>query len=565
MMPPGGLDPEMMKVAMEQMRNMTPEQMQQMKEQVSNMSPEAMQNAMNMMKNTNPEDMRRQMRNTQMPTDPNVLKEQMSAFEQQSKAQSNYKYNASLTLKQEGNSFFVAGKYGEASEKYTRAVENLKGLSTDPAKALLKTCYLNNAACCLHLKQYEVCITQCSEVMKTETSNLKAFYRRGQAYFHTNKHEEAVKDLKRALEISPQDEGVGDALKKAEDALAEYERTKPVVEDLPAEAEVTTEEPKVVEVEEVEKKKEEPKVEEVEIEEVNAVPEIVEEEIVAKAVETKPSVPTSSMNQREEQMKQMLNKNPDMLKDMSKKMKQMSDDDLKMMGKMSGLPEGMMNADMMRMASDAMANMNAEDMKRMMDMQKNMPESMRTMGSMPSTSQGAAPGGPGGMGRPDPAQMEQMSKMMKENPDMLKQASEMMSNMSEEDLKTMAKMSGMPEDSMKPEMMKAAADAMSKMKPDDLVSFSPPGPPFFPFAFHFFLFLPHLNFFSFLLSCLFLLHFIHSFVLPGSAGENYEACAARWRRGLFESGEDSKSHRSFVADVTRDRHGRIQGNGVRDE
>lgn len=427
-----------------------------------------MQNAMNMMKNTNPEDMRRQMRNTQMPTDPNVLKEQMSAFEQQSKAQSNYKYNASLTLKQEGNSFFVAGKYGEASEKYTRAVENLKGLSTDPAKALLKTCYLNNAACCLHLKQYEVCITQCSEVMKTETSNLKAFYRRGQAYFHTNKHEEAVKDLKRALEISPQDEGVGDALKKAEDALAEYERTKPVVEDLPAEAEVTTEEPKVVEVEEVEKKKEEPKVEEVEIEEVNAVPEIVEEEIVAEAVETKPSVPTSSMNQREEQMKQMLNKNPDMLKDMSKKMKQMSDDDLKMMGKMSGLPEGMMNADMMRMASDAMANMNAEDMKRMMDMQKNMPESMRTMGSMPSTSQGAAPGGPGGMGRPDPAQMEQMSKMMKENPDMLKQASEMMSNMSEEDLKTMAKMSGMPEDSMKPEMMKAAADAMSKMKPDDL-------------------------------------------------------------------------------------------------
>merc|ERR1711977_357853 len=74
---------------------------------------------------------------------------------------------------------------------------------------------------------------------------------------------------------------------------------------------------------------------------------------------------------------------------------------------------------------------------------------MRTMGSMPSTSQGAAPGGPGGKGRPDPAQM------MKENPDMLKQASEMMSNMSEEDLKTMAKMSGMPEDSMKPEMMKA--------------------------------------------------------------------------------------------------------------
>ena len=69
----------------------------------------------------------------------------------------------------------------------------------------------------------------------------------------------------------------------------------------------------------------------------------------------------------------------------------------------------------------------------------------------------------------DPAQA---MKMMKENPEMLKQATNMMSAMSEEDLKTMAKMSGMPEDAMKPEMMKAAADALGKMKPEDLEKIS---------------------------------------------------------------------------------------------
>ena len=55
---------------------------------------------------------------------------------------------------------------------------------------------------------------------------------------------------------------------------------------------------------------------------------------------------------------------------------------------------------------------------------------------------------------------------------MLKQATNMMSAMSEEDFKAMAKMSGMPEDAMKPEMMKAAADALGKMKPEDLEKIS---------------------------------------------------------------------------------------------
>ena len=76
----------------------------------------------------------------------------------------------------------------------------------------------------------------------------------------------------------------------------------------------------------------------------------------------------------------------------------------------------------------------------------------------------AAPRGvPPGM---DPSRIEETRRMMAENPEMLKTASEMMKNMSEEDLARMGQQMGGA--GFDPGMAKMAADMMGKMDPADI-------------------------------------------------------------------------------------------------
>ncbi|KAK7260655.1 hypothetical protein RIF29_26887 [Crotalaria pallida] len=71
------------------------------------------------------------------------------------------------------------------------------------AKALKVACNLNNAASKLKLKEYKEAEKLCTKVLDLENTNVKALYRRAQAYIHLADLDLAEFDIKKALEIDP--------------------------------------------------------------------------------------------------------------------------------------------------------------------------------------------------------------------------------------------------------------------------------------------------------------------------------------------------------------------------
>lgn len=73
----------------------------------------------------------------------------------------------------------------------------------EKAKVLKISSNLNNAACKLKLKNYKEAEKLCTKVLETDDKNVKALYRRAQAYMNLVELELAEKDIKKALEIDP--------------------------------------------------------------------------------------------------------------------------------------------------------------------------------------------------------------------------------------------------------------------------------------------------------------------------------------------------------------------------
>ncbi|CAA3007348.1 peptidyl-prolyl cis-trans isomerase FKBP62-like [Olea europaea subsp. europaea] len=119
------------------------------------------------------------------------------------------KIEAAGKKKDEGNALFKTGKYERASKRYEKAVKLIEYDSSfgedekQQAKLLKVTCNLNNAACKLKLKDYKEAVKLCTKVLEIESQNVKALYRRAQAYIHLVDLDLAELDIKKALEIDP--------------------------------------------------------------------------------------------------------------------------------------------------------------------------------------------------------------------------------------------------------------------------------------------------------------------------------------------------------------------------
>ncbi|XP_077233863.1 70 kDa peptidyl-prolyl isomerase-like isoform X2 [Tasmannia lanceolata] len=116
--------------------------------------------------------------------------------------------------KDEGNRLFKGGKYRQATKRYDKATDyvNEDGQYEEDDLKLVKflrvSCWLNNAACNLKLSDFQEAIKLCSKVLDVESYNVKALYRRAQAYMGIFDLDLAELDVKKALEVDPQNREV---------------------------------------------------------------------------------------------------------------------------------------------------------------------------------------------------------------------------------------------------------------------------------------------------------------------------------------------------------------------
>lgn len=107
-----------------------------------------------------------------------------------------------------------------SSGDYAAAVKNLLGLvETDPEhRTLVPKAYIDLAKAYRHLKQFTECVLYAKKAIEQNDGNAEAHRVLGNAYSDQEKLDEAVYELKRAAEIS-QDNEVIDEMRRAEAAL----------------------------------------------------------------------------------------------------------------------------------------------------------------------------------------------------------------------------------------------------------------------------------------------------------------------------------------------------------
>nr|CAI5859102.1 unnamed protein product [Callosobruchus analis] len=130
-------------------------------------------------------------------------------------------------LKEQGNKEFQKKDYAKAAEMYSKAIGMLEQLmlkekpydtdwtNLDKQKVPI---LLNYAQCKLFEGDYYAVIEHCTNVLKSDKENVKAYFRRAKAHSAVWNVEEAKKDFKKVLEL---DKMLGSAVKKE---LAELEK-----------------------------------------------------------------------------------------------------------------------------------------------------------------------------------------------------------------------------------------------------------------------------------------------------------------------------------------------------
>ncbi|OEL34173.1 70 kDa peptidyl-prolyl isomerase [Dichanthelium oligosanthes] len=140
------------------------------------------------------------------------------------------KVEAAGKKKEEGNALFKLGKYARASKRYEKAAKYIEydsSFSEDEkkqSKQLKISCNLNNAACKLKLKDYKQAEKLCTKVLELDSQNVKALYRRVQAYMQLADLELAEADIKKALEIDPDNRDVKLEYKNLKEKIKEYNK-----------------------------------------------------------------------------------------------------------------------------------------------------------------------------------------------------------------------------------------------------------------------------------------------------------------------------------------------------
>jgi len=125
-------------------------------------------------------------------------------------------------FKEKGTSYFKSTKYQMASKQYKKITSYLEletSISDEELKkerdSLMLVGHLNLAACYLKLNDCKGAKDQCDKALEFDPKNVKALFRRGQAYIGLYEPYAAKLDFKSALEIDPSNKAVTSQLHHA--------------------------------------------------------------------------------------------------------------------------------------------------------------------------------------------------------------------------------------------------------------------------------------------------------------------------------------------------------------
>ncbi|XP_061615501.1 sperm-associated antigen 1A isoform X2 [Phyllopteryx taeniolatus] len=103
-------------------------------------------------------------------------------------------------IKNEGNYLFKQGQFGDALDKYTKAIDGCAqaGISNPEDLCVL---YTNRAACYLKDGNSADCIEDCTKALQLQPYHLKALLRRAMAYESLERYRRAYADYKTVLQM----------------------------------------------------------------------------------------------------------------------------------------------------------------------------------------------------------------------------------------------------------------------------------------------------------------------------------------------------------------------------
>ncbi|ETB57877.1 hypothetical protein YYC_04674 [Plasmodium yoelii 17X] len=86
--------------------------------------------------------------------------------------------------------------------------------------------HLNMALTYLNMSDYYNCINECSMVLNLDKNNVKAFYRKGQAYMSLDLYSKAKEEFKKVEKIEPNDKNIKKSLLELERKILIYDKKK---------------------------------------------------------------------------------------------------------------------------------------------------------------------------------------------------------------------------------------------------------------------------------------------------------------------------------------------------
>jgi len=119
-----------------------------------------------------------------------------------------------LKNKNEANELISDGNYRHAAARYAKALTHctkffdLSPTEEEEVKQVKLSLYLNSALAYIKLEKMNNAYQSCNDALKLDRKNVKALYRRATVLYHTSKFDDAMKDLKAAEKLAPNDKAV---------------------------------------------------------------------------------------------------------------------------------------------------------------------------------------------------------------------------------------------------------------------------------------------------------------------------------------------------------------------